>query len=855
MEILSYIITKPVILLFEILFMIFGRIFGTDVAVMLAIIIANILFIPIYYAADYSLNKSFLPAKKTKDYILSISYPVIFFFIHFALFSATFSFFKEVDVIHGTVLGPISDLALPDGLIKTASSTINLLPLIFFVLSGISIFVGKKNKLSNKMFSIVLFVILSVLLYFSSAGSNLFWITYALIRLLMKLLLPLLARSSIRTDKNPLSAQSINSKNVSDIKSEGDPIPTSNNDHKKKKERKPDIFLFLSGVAYLIILTGIFIPTNIMKVSAAEFVDVLDVRNPLHYIFYSFAYAFGTFGIWLGIFYFLTSSKIKVLLDRVVWIVSVISFINLILAGSYLGEISPGLFYFEYHEFDFGRTLIDIILSVAVGILVFILIEKKKEFMRILVAVELGMVIFSSVTNSVKINSVYQKLDYMKTEKETDDIISLDKNGKNVVVLIMDRALSTEVPYIFNEKPELKEQFDGFTYYPNTISFGGFTNTGIPAVYGGYEYTPDKINERNTESLEEKHNEALKVLPVLFNQNEYNVTVCDPAYAGYNWIPDLSIYDDYPAIEAFNTEGKFDNSAPADYIGPRELLKRNFFVHSLMKIAPFNWQFLLYNDGHYCNPNMYISQSNSIYQSEGYDCDFLDTYLVLSNLTNITSVSSKNNNHFLLFYNGTPHMPCLLQEADYIPQRVVDNREYHQNDSERYVVDGEKLSMQNSTQLKSYCVNMATYIQLGKWFDYLRENGCYDNSRIIIVSDHGRDVHVLDKIGDSDVVVEYFMPVLMVKDFNATGFNTSEEIMTNADVASLATDGIIDNPTNPFSGNPLDGHEKNTDGMTVFYSDKCNLEDNHGNVFVPGKWFEVHDNPHDLNNWSYLGEK
>ena len=172
-----------------------------------------------------------------------------------------------------------------------------------------------------------------------------------------------------------------------------------------------------------------------------------------------------------------------------------------------------------------------------------------------------------------------------------------------------------------------------------------------------------------------------------------------------------------------------------------------------------------------------------------------------------------------------------------------------------YIVNNEKLFMGTPSQINAYCVNMATYIQLGKWFDYLRENDCYDNSRIIIVSDHGRNVHITDKIGDSNVEVEYFMPVLMVKDFNATGFNTSEEIMTNADVASLATDGIIDNPTNPFSGNPLDGHEKNTDGMTVFYSDKCNLEDNHGNVFVPGKWFEVHDNPHDLNNWSYLGEK
>lgn len=223
-------------------------------------------------------------------------------------------------------------------------------------------------------------------------------------------------------------------------------------------------------------------------------------------------------------------------------------------------------------------------------------------------------------------------------------------------------------------------------------------------------------------------------------------------------------------------------------------------------------------------------------------------------MNRLTKIEDRTENNFLLFYNGTPHMPCLLQEPDYTPARIVDNREYHQNNDERFNIDGKILPMTTSIQNTSYCANMATYIQLGKWFDYLRENDCYDYTRIILVSDHGRNVHYPGKIENSDIESEYFMPVLMVKDFNATGFNTSEEIMTNADVASLATDGLIDNPTNPFSGNPLDGHEKNLSGMTVFYSDKCNLEDNHGNVFVPGKWFEVPGNPHDINNWSYLGE-
>ena len=47
---------------------------------------------------------------------------------------------------------------------------------------------------------------------------------------------------------------------------------------------------------------------------------------------------------------------------------------------------------------------------------------------------------------------------------------------------MLDRAISMYVPYILNEKPELQEQFSGFTFFPNTISFGATTNIGTPGL-------------------------------------------------------------------------------------------------------------------------------------------------------------------------------------------------------------------------------------------------------------------------------------------------------------------------------------------------------------------------------------
>ena len=65
------------------------------------------------------------------------------------------------------------------------------------------------------------------------------------------------------------------------------------------------------------------------------------------------------------------------------------------------------------------------------------------------------------------------------------------------------------------------------------------------------------MNRRSDMLLKDKQDEALRVMPMLFGQNGYDVTVFDPPYAGYSWIPELSIYDDCPNTTAYNTKGKF----------------------------------------------------------------------------------------------------------------------------------------------------------------------------------------------------------------------------------------------------------------------------------------------------------
>ena len=293
-----------------------------------------------------------------------------------------------------------------------------------------------------------------------------------------------------------------------------------------------------------------------------------------------------------------------------------------------------------------------------------------------------------------------------------------------------------------------------------------------------------------------------------------------------------------------------------------EVRNRNFFMFSLMKAAPVVFQETVYDGGTYnssssgSDSSLVVSsvnqKSNTLFTATGYTTNFLEAYSVLSKLPQITKITDDQQNTFLMMTNNTTHSPCQLQEPDYVPAIKVDNDAWNTDVIKKYTINGVTMKMTNIHQVNHYHCNMAAYLKIGEWLDYLRANGVYDNTRIIIVSDHGDDLGQFDKkLGNLDL--EFFMPLLMVKDFGAKGFTVSEDLMTNADTPALATSGLVKDPVNPFTGNPISTNGKNGP-QTVFYSDIINVDENNGNTFLPGAWLTVKGNPHDPANWSPAGK-
>ena len=508
--------------------------------------------------------------------------------------------------------------------------------------------------------------------------------------------------------------------------------------------------------------------------------------------------------------------------------------------------MSNRLIYDVLPSYTGKELLINLFIVTVIAVLIyFVYIRANKLLKNGMLILTIVICIMSSINVfSIKTQADRAIIKYNEHSNLDDKLFSLSKTGKNTIVFMLDRAVGYYFPYLIEENPKLIEQFSGFTYYPNTVSFGGHTNVGAPPLFGGSDYVPEEINKRDDEPLVKKHDEALKVLPVLFDSNGYNVTVCDAPLAGYSWIPDLSIYDEYPRIKKYITEGRYSKESENGL----EILNRNLFCFSLTKTVPNMFFSVLYDQGHYLNMGANSANEES----------FIYSYEVLKNLSNITGVDSDGSGTFLMFANNTTHQPVYLSEPDYNLVKESDY-EYKGKTITKKSINGDVLTLKDSdiletNQIVHYQINMASLIQLGNWFDYLRKNDVYDNTRIIIVSDHGHNLGLRD-----DMILEgddllYYNPLLLVKDFDSQEFKIDDSFMTNGDVPYLAVTGLIDKPVNPFTGDEIKEIEKEGKELNVFATHIYDTSQNNGNTFIKDKWYSVHDDCLNIDNWKQIDD-
>lgn len=791
-------------------------------------------------------------------------------------FMAAYNFLSRPGLLDGHSLWILSDLGKPDQLLQFGTFSVNLLPIIMTLINVVSSYIYLRGfSLRDKIQTYGIAAVFLVLLYNSPSGLVFYWtlnqVFSVLKNIFMKLvkskkahsvffsmlgvalLIVLICTGLMTTPKKavlgavlflicqiPLISGLVkrrHSESLEHIK----PLKTS---------------CFVLGCVFMTVLMGIVIPMSVISSSPTEFATA--ATSPSVLVINNVCICAGFFIIWLGIFYYMSTTFVRNLFTYAILIISGVSILDFMVFAKKLGVMSTYLVYDVFPSFTRSEKWINLVCVIALAAVLVLAMKYLSRFVNYLYLILiLGSVILAgfSIVNTAQTVSAArsseqqfmqqtEQADGVRVSNEVEKIIPLSKEGHNVVILMMDRAISGYLPYIFHEKPELEKQFEGFTYYPNMLSFGGHTNMGVPAIFGGYEYTPASMNARPELSLREKHDEALLLMPTLFSEEGYQVTVCDPAYAGYSFYPpDLSIYDKLDHVTARITYGAYSDELMAVFSPTiQKTQRRNFFFYSLMKCVPMMLHNTVYNGGNY-----YAAETGNVLSCSD---EFLYSYSVLYALPELTDIRDENFDTLMMMDNDTTHSNTILQTPEYEPVANLTSNMY--DNPERFTLNGVSVVMDTETQIGHYHCNMAGFLKLGEWMDFLRDNGVYDNTRIIIVSDHGNGLGQFeDLLIDDTWDAEWLNSLLLYKDFNdQDAFRVSDEFMMTADVPMLAMKGLIRNMTNPFTGNEIT-EDVNKEEQPVTSSHHWNINTYHGNTYdtSDGDWWVVHGNVHDRNCW------
>lgn len=855
--ILNNLVIGPLELLLEVLFSVSNRVLNEGLSIVVLSLAVNILVLPLYHRADAMQEEERNTEAKLAPMVKHIrssfrgdeqlmilqtyyrqnhysplhtlkgAVPLL---LQIPFFIAAYQFLSQLGCLQGTAFGPISDLSKPDQLLKIGEITLNVLPILMTLINLASgALYTRGAPIKSKVQLWIMALVFLIVLYESSAGLTFYWTLNNLFSLGKNIIQKIFPGQKERIIDKPGNV-------------------------------RPRTKVFVLCCAFLAVLTGLLIPSSVLVSSPQDFINYMSAPNPMWYMINAFILAMGTFVLWLGVYYVLGTPGMKKGMEYLTWIASGISLINFLAFRNNLGTISSTLKYDLDPVFTLTDKIINLGVVVLTALIFFFAMRKKESLVRgIAWTMLLTMSLMAGRNLWISGREIAQGFQAQKRNYSGEMEIPLSRQGDNVIVLMLDRAVSSYLPCILYERPELKEVYSGFIYYPNTLSYGAHTNLGAPAIFGGYEYVPREMNARNTELLKDKHNEALLLMPTLFSQQNYRISVFDVPYPGnYTISGDYSVFDGLPDANARILSGSSELSLRWEETENLQL--RNFFCYSLSRVVPTVLYGTLYDWGNYNRANgaanfFSFQKDDSGEKTQGMDLnqmEFMAEYEVLCNLKRMTKVLPEKTNTLLVMANLTTHLQFSLPEPEYAPVRKAENEAYDAEHKDRFLAGPLPLLATTEYQMQHYQTNMAALLKVGEWLEYLKEMGVYDNTRIILVADHGA-VHLqipqgvletgVDSVGfnayGSIEDIMSYNPLLMVKDFGATGeVQTDTGFMTNADVPTIAMKGLISNPVNPFTGNPVD--DRNKWGVNyVSFSHLSGVGRDAGTTFDPAYWFAV----------------
>ena len=368
-------------------------------------------------------------------------------------------------------------------------------------------------------------------------------------------------------------------------------------------------------------------------------------------------------------------------------------------------------------------------------------------------------------------------------------ILSYSKSKENVIIIVMDMFTGGHIEKMIADPwfDNFKKTMDGFTWYPDTISASAVTIMSLPSIYGGHNYLPDNQNKEKSFTLNEKINKAFALLPRNFSQNGYHVHIIN----GLDAFNRKYYKNNIGAQSNVTTVAHVRDDFLSHYYPsiPRRSFKKFFFLMGTFQASPLFIKKSIYRSNKWTSFCEGIIEAHQGFYKEE---DAFFRYALTSNIT-LDSKMPTVKIFYTMLSHFTWHFSPDLKDA---APPIVDDP-YPETDGQ--------LTFKDGVIPEHYYAERHLMRYISILIEHLKNSGIYDNTRIILVSDHGeRDSPMVaraynngkefpdgSEYGQGNYAPGRPHALLMVKEPGQRGpLRINNAFMSTADVPALALKSV-----------------------------------------------------------------
>ena len=405
-----------------------------------------------------------------------------------------------------------------------------------------------------------------------------------------------------------------------------------------------------------------------------------DLSSMLSPLSISFIITFLVLSIINNIAYFINKTALKV-----INVITFIGFICTYIQGNYLVGNLPVL---DGTVIDWTKYSVDNIISIVLWLIVIIasviLIKKFKIDNYVKYSGYVTLAVFVMISSSFL--TTFLTTDVLKVKDvdviSTATIKNINKYSKddNFIIFMLDAVDSKYFDKALKNNKDMAKILNDFTYYPDTMSMYPFTQESVPQILSGHVYE----NESQYVDYVVKSMKDSTLLNELYSKN-YEVNVYET---------ELFFYDkDALKIDnIINSAGGNNNLNKKEYI--KEQIRYDLFRYLPFFLKKYSKiEYLNFVDTRSINENMPMFSDDTI--------SFLDYF------ENKEIENSEKKNFKFIHLTGA-----------HVPNNFNKNLEMSASFTYYDEVEG--------------CLTI-----INRYLNYLKEKNVYDNSKIIIMADHG----------------------------------------------------------------------------------------------------------------------